>query len=311
MVDFWWISSIFFAAPVKWLPFQSIRPGSAGWLTSHGFPQFSMHLLFWLSPGYPFNKAGKSMFWTGNKHLILIAWKICLANICCGLLSEWFWVFLSDIFLCISEWFLSFLWMICQFHRQIFLILKRRSSSLMDHSLAFCLLISGNNCPISSWRKSDQVFSEFQKSKLIVFGQKRKVGLLEFNRKSQDHFKTQVFPALSPLLPTFGWTFLSLSQNWESSSVGCSSTWGTTCIVHCCTLLPCLTVNWVYILIIINNLIRYTIAYVYSINLLFSFIFRTFLVLYSDRGLVFIISILLFDETQNMLKVPGVADWFE
>ena len=152
-------SSIFFAAPVKWLPFQSIRPGSAGWLNCHGFPQFSMHPLFWLSPGYPFNKAGKSMFWTWNKHLILIAWQICIANICCGLLSEWFWVFLSDIFLCISEWFLSFLCMICQFHRQIFLILKRRSSSLMDHSLAFCLLISGNNCPIYSWCESGHVWS--------------------------------------------------------------------------------------------------------------------------------------------------------
>ena len=230
MVDFWWISSIFFAAPVKWLPFQSIRPGSAGWLTSHGFPQFSMHLLFWLSPGYPFNKAGKSMFWTWNKHLILIAWQICIANICCGLLSEWFWVFLSDIFLCISEWFLSFLWMICQFHRQIFLILKRRSSSLMDHSLAFCLLISGNNCQISSWRKSGHVWSVAFDLKVDSIWPKRIVGFVGVQPKRQDNNKTQVFPALSPLLPTFGWTFLSLSQNWESSSVGCSSTWGTTCL---------------------------------------------------------------------------------
>ena len=46
--------------------------------------------------------------------------------------------------------------------------------------------------------------------------------------------------------------------------------------------------------------VRYTTAYVYSINLLFSFIFRTFLVLYSDRGLVMNIVILL--KIGNMLK---------
>ena len=51
---------------------------------------------------------------------------------------------------------------------------------------------------------------------------------------------------------------------------------------------------------------RYTTGYVFSINLLFSFIFRTFLVLYSDRGLV--MSIVLFEKIQNMLKVAGVAD---
>ena len=36
--------------------------------------------------------------------------------------------------------------------------------------------------------------------------------------------------------------------------------------------------------------LRHTIASVYLINLLFSFIFRTFLVIYSDRGLVRVIS---------------------
>ena len=36
--------------------------------------------------------------------------------------------------------------------RRIYLIMKRRSSSLMDHSLAFCLLISGDSQYLPFWR---------------------------------------------------------------------------------------------------------------------------------------------------------------
>ena len=46
--------------------------------------------------------------------------------------------------------------------------------------------------------------------------------------------------------------------------------------------------------------VRHTIASVYLINLLFSFIFRTFLVLYSDRGLVNVILSYLIDKSNRI-----------
>ena len=54
--------------------------------------------------------------------------------------------------------------------------------------------------------------------------------------------------------------------------------------------------------------VRHTIASVYLINLLFSFIFRTFLVIYSDRGLVRVILSYLILSYLIDIKATGLAD---